>query len=208
MSIKMLPAKYVDNCVTMTQVFYKNSFLTFIVTKSIEFMEVKCQQIMNYINLKNYLNNQIVGHVEINILERMDYALVCLININKVLVVIIRKEDDFCIKKVFYDVTKINVQANTHGDSGDRSDPVVLINHGNNEELGTSFYDDEEYHNSSVKENNFDYFKSIEHKINNQKQFMSKTLETLMTKKQLQLHSLIGDQKFLPRMMRLDVNNS
>jgi hypothetical protein len=201
-----IPAKYAKECIAAKRVLVQNHIVTFILTPKYDFLEVRNQQIINFISLKTVLEENMVctvskDNVKLRVYHQDDDdSILLMIKVEKNLVVL-SKTSEINVIKVCKDVSSLKIVGQSCSDIRMGVAVIVTYDDGSEEELSSINNLPHEGRGMMDKS-----FKAIENQLVIQKQKVLKSLQSIRNQQQLKLYSLRGDQKFLPRLMRLNVS--
>jgi hypothetical protein len=197
-----IPEKYREKCVKAKMVIYRSKKLVFMLTDNLngyELIEFEDKSINNYVNLSDY---QMIASgcfdADLDVFERSDNVLICLIKIEKFLFVFVRRRSSqLSFVKFYNNLQSFAVKAQNVNKN---SDACVKIVHNFIEE--TSFYDYEINSVLSSEKNDSEKYKTLNDTLRSKKDCMLRNLSRERKMQKVKLYNLVATQKFVPPEMR------
>ncbi|KAG5684970.1 hypothetical protein PVAND_014175 [Polypedilum vanderplanki] len=199
-----LPAKYIEKCVIIKKIFNQNQndLMTFCFTINFEVIEVKNKQIINYINLKPFFNENSVVYAtedrsQMKIYYRNNESILLLLKVDQVLIILHRSIEINMIH-LFNNVFKFKLLNGQNYRDEDNSYATITFNNGEEERI-SSVND-----LKSQEKNECTILVNVENQLEVQKQKIVKTLESVKNQQRFKVRSMIGERMLLPHLMRLN----
>lgn len=206
-----IPERFKDRTVHCKTLVLKNVETTVILTKKWELLEVKDKQIVNYLNLKCFLNEEVseiedietVNLFKFHIIEDLERLIFYLITFGTKFFVVLRKEFKLKFIKLYENVKGFDLE-----DPENNGQCIVRIKFNDGNSLTSNFlnpmYDDAK--NDVLSEfpgikKTIDYLQSKENKI------LSK-INVVRNQKEQFIMNLSNQNIFLPSNMTTEVNYS
>lgn len=193
-----VPERFKNVCGKIVKIFHQNKKILFILTEKSELIECQNKEVRCYLNLIQYDSRKLIAftkNTRMDVIQRIDRLVICLIHFKSTFFAIARTESTgFIILSVIHNLVRIQVNG-----SAVHYDPIISLFHNNYEEK-TSFY--KQQSDSSFQQKYSDEFKKIEKSLNRKKKHLWKYIENIKRQQKLKIYCTIGNQKFLPRLMR------